>query len=159
MPSPRQQTLRPSHPQILQRLNRPPAERRREYRYRFAQALVFGIPVMALQWFGGRLGGSAEESRRWVGLLQALLGGWVTYVAAAGMLVEALILRRLTLDAAIASAAIAMTLYSIISVLGIFFTGQPFYGPLLFHLSVVLLIVYCGVRYATTADSRNETGL
>ena len=71
-------------------LDRPIAERRREFKYRFAQSVVFGAPVLALQWFGRSLGGA--ESDRWVGLFQSLLAGWVVCVAATGMLAEGLLL-------------------------------------------------------------------
>src|SRR5437867_3364487 len=73
-------------------LSRPPQERQREHRYRFAQTLIFGLPVLALQWFGRRLGG--EEQDRWIGLLQALLTGWIVYVGAAGLAFEGLLLLR-----------------------------------------------------------------
>ena len=56
-------------------------QRLREYKYRFSQAAVFGLPVLALQGWGRSLGG--PESERWVGVLQALLAGWVVYVGAA----------------------------------------------------------------------------
>src|SRR5262249_32594294 len=77
-------------------LHRPVSERVREYKYRFAQSLVFGLPVLALSLFGPALGG--PEAGRWIGLLQSLLAGWVMYVGVTGMLVEALMRRRLTLD-------------------------------------------------------------
>src|SRR3954466_3838186 len=71
-------------------LNRPREQRVREFKYRFAQSAVFGLPVLALQRFGPALGGA--ESPRWVGVLQLLLAGWVVYVGAAGMLFEGALL-------------------------------------------------------------------
>src|SRR5439155_14755490 len=71
-------------------LARPDEQRFREYKYRCAQAIIFGIPVIALQLFGRSLGG--PEAPRWIAILQALLSGWVVYVAAAGMIFEGLIL-------------------------------------------------------------------
>jgi hypothetical protein len=117
-----------------------------EFKYRFAQAVVFGLPVVALHYFGSSLGGSPTESRRWVGILQSLLAGWVVYVGAAGMLFEGLLLLRyrFTGNLLIALIAILMYLFSLISVLGIFFTGEPLYTPLLFHLAVVLLASWSG---------------
>src|SRR5687768_5282994 len=79
-------TAQPLH----QLLARPVSERAREYRYRFGQAVVFGLPVVALELWGRGLGG--REAGRWVGVLQALLSGWVVYVAATGMLFEGLLL-------------------------------------------------------------------
>src|SRR3954471_24566181 len=72
-------------------LSRPPEQRRMEFRYRFAQSVVFGLPVLALQRYGGALG--PTDSERWVSLLSALLAGWVLYVNL-GMLVEGLITLR-----------------------------------------------------------------
>src|SRR4051812_19198715 len=78
----------PSVPPALHSvLDRPEAQRLQEFRYRFGQSVVFGLPVLALQWFGRSLGGA--ESDRWVALLQGLLAGWVVYVAATGVLVGA----------------------------------------------------------------------
>src|SRR5688572_5630049 len=73
-------------------LSRPLDQRVREHKYRFAQAAVFGLPVLGLQYFGHKLGG--PEAGKWVGLLQALLAGWVMYVGAAGMLFEGILLLR-----------------------------------------------------------------
>ncbi|HEY7091054.1 MAG TPA: hypothetical protein VH518_23355 [Tepidisphaeraceae bacterium] len=132
-------------------------ERAREYKYRCAQSIIFGLPVLALQWFGPRLAGGPQESQRWIGLLQALLAGWVTYVAAAGMLVEGLMLiggsRRMTVDLLVAGLAVALYLFSAISVLGVFVRGVPFYGPLMFHCAVIILAVWTGWRWWRTARS------
>jgi hypothetical protein len=78
-------------------LNRPPSERLREYKYRFAQSSVFGLPVVALHFAGPSLGGA--DAARWAGLLQVLLASWVMYVGLMAMGVEALMRRRLTVDA------------------------------------------------------------
>jgi cation transport ATPase len=82
-------------------LHRPPSERLREYKYRFAQSTVFGLPVLALHFAGPSLGGS--EAARWIGLLQLLLTTWVMYVGVIAMGVEALLRRRFTADAAAAA--------------------------------------------------------
>jgi hypothetical protein len=71
-------------------LDRPDTQRLQEFKYRLGQAAVFGLPVLALEGFGRSLGG--VDSDRWVFLLQSLLAGWVVYVAAAGMLAEAILL-------------------------------------------------------------------
>ena len=91
-------------------LNRPRSERLREYKYRFAQSAVFGLPVIALHFFGPSLGG--PEAGRWVGLLQLLLAGWVMYVGAMGMLVEAILRRKITADGVVAMLAIGLYLVS-----------------------------------------------
>ena len=77
-------------------LNRPASERLREYKYRFAQSTVFGLPVIALHYLGPTLGG--PEAGRWSGLFQLLLTGWVMYVGVVGMLIEGILRRRLTAD-------------------------------------------------------------
>ena len=128
-------------------LARPAHQRRIEYKYRFAQAVIFGIPVIALQYFGSALGGS--EAPRWIAILQALLSGWAVYVGAAGMLFEGLLTIRHGIggDLIIAVASLALYLYSLVSVLATFFTGRLAYQPLLFHLSVILLAVWTGIQW------------
>jgi cation transport ATPase len=137
---------------LQQLLDRPLEQRVREFKYRFAQAMVFGLPVVALQLYGRSLGGSPQEAQRWVALLQALLAGWVTYVAAMGMLVEGVFLlgatRRIAIDLPASLLGVLMYLYSAIATCGIFFTGHPLYGPMLFHWAVVLLAVWSGARWA-----------
>ena len=128
-------------------LARPDDQRLREYKYRFSQAVVFGLPVVALQWKGYSLGGA--EADRWVGILQALLAGWVVYVGAAGMLFEGLILlpRRVTADLLPALLAVAAYLFSLISVLHVPLDGRLGYRPLLFHVSVVIVAAWTGVQW------------
>ena len=94
--------------QVQSILDRPRAERVREYRYRFAQSVVFGLPVAALELYGGSLGG--PEAWRWVRFFQGLLAGWVIYVGAAGMLFEGLLLlrTRVTPDFPVAAGAVLM---------------------------------------------------
>ena len=67
-------------------------ELRRQTKYRLAQSVVFGLPVITLHAFGRQLGG--PEAGRWVGLLEGLLAGWVMYVGAFGWIGDALWLRR-----------------------------------------------------------------
>ncbi|WP_428937968.1 hypothetical protein [Fontivita pretiosa] len=142
-------------------LDRPIEQRVREYKYRFAQAMIFGLPVLGLQWVGNRLGGTAEEAERWVAVLQALMGGWVVYLSATGMLVEQVLLmsrparpssrawcgRRNIPELLVCVFAVALTLFSLLSVTGVFATGRPFYRPLLFHWAVMLLAGWCGLRW------------
>ncbi len=122
-------------------------QRLREYRYRFSQAAVFGLPVFALQAWGRDLGGT--ESERWVGLLQALLAGWVTYIGAAGMLFEGLILlpRRVAADLIPAIVAVATYAFSVVSVLHVLFTGRLWYRPLLFHVAVFVVAAWTGLQW------------
>ena len=138
-------------PEIGNLLARPDEQRLREYKYRFSQAVVFGLPVIALQLWGSALGG--PEAERWVGILQALLGGWVVYVGAAGMLFEGLVLlfgatpRRLTADLPVALAAVLTYLYSLASVLHVFVDGRLAYRPLWFHACVALLALWTGIQW------------
>ncbi len=132
---------------LITLLARPDDQRLREYKYRFSQAVVFGLPVLALQAWGGALGGS--ESDRWVGILQALLAGWVVYVGAAGMLFEGLLLlpRRVMADLIPALGAVIAYAFSLISVLHVLFTGQLWYRPLLFHVSVIVVAAWTGLQW------------
>ena len=130
---------------LTQLLDRPVVERKKENRYRLGQSLVFGLPVVALQIWGPKLGGS--ESARWVAVMQALLSGWILNVAAVGMLVEGilqLVRRRLTGGLAASLAAIGMYIYSCVSMIYVPFTGRPGFEPLLFHWSVVVMIAWSG---------------
>lgn len=122
--------------------------RRREYQYRFAQSAVFGLPVLALQYIGPSLGG--PESERWIGVLQAILCGWVTYVGAAGMLSEGVIILfrgKLTFETLLSLIAVGLYLFSAVSVLGVIVHGALFYRPLLFHVVIVLIAAWTGFRW------------
>jgi cation transport ATPase len=128
-------------------LARPLDQRIREFKYRFAQAVVFGLPVLALQRYGRSLGW--VEADRWVGLLQLALTGWVVYVAAAGMLFEGFVLlvrRRIQIDFIIALIAVALFLVSAASIAHLIFRGSLWFPPR-FDAVVALLIVWCGWRW------------
>ena len=135
-------------------LDRSPAERSREYRYRFGQSVVFGLPVVALQWFGRSLGG--PEADRWVTLFQALLAGWVLYVAATGMMTEGVLIllakRRVTLviglDMLVACLCTAGYVFGLALPLGLL-THRTFAWPATFHWWVLTLSCWSGVRWAS----------
>jgi len=120
-------------------LSRPREQRLREYKYRFGQSLVFGLPVIALQWYGRALG--PTDSERWVALLSALLAGWVVYVNL-GMLFEGILLlpseRRVTGDLVVAVIAVALYVSSLLSAAHGIVTGRLLW-PLLFHACVIVL--------------------
>ena len=139
-------------PSLESLLNRPIEQRVREYQYRFAQSAVFGIPVIFLKYFGPSLGGA--ESEKWAGLLQAVLTGWVTYVGAAGMMFEGMLLAsrgRWMADLPVAVAAVGMYLFSAVAVLGVLIRGDLFYRPLLFHWVILLLVAWTGYRWRRLA--------
>jgi cation transport ATPase len=128
-------------------LNRPVAERLREHKYRFAQCMVFGLPVLALYSFGARLGG--PEAARWIGLMQALLAGWCLYLAALPMLSESLMLMamgKVKIELLIAVAA--MILY-VVGAIGWIFTllGRPALMPSAFAFAVLILILWSGMQW------------
>jgi cation transport ATPase len=131
-------------------LARPAAERAREFRYRFAQCLIFGAPVLALQWFGPMLSPRADEASRWVSLLQAILAGWICYIGALPILVEGLIVlrRRTSLDLLVSAAVIVAYLYSVVALSGVFIRGRLFYRPLLFFVVTLVLVLWNGARSA-----------
>jgi hypothetical protein len=126
-------------------LARPLDQRLREYKYRFAQSVVFGLPVIALQWWGGALG--PVDSPRWASLLQSLLCGWVVYVNL-GMLFEGLLAVRLRLrgDFIVAGLGVALYVYSLVSALHGIITSRLWY-PVLFHLCIMLLATWSGWRW------------
>jgi cation transport ATPase len=142
-------TAAPSPPPnaIESLLTRPIDQRIREFKYRFAQAVVFGLPVLALQRFGRALGW--VEGDRWVGLMQLALAGWVVYVAAAGMLFEGIVLlarRQLRIDLIIALIALTLYFLSAASIARLVVRGSLWFPPR-FDAVVALLIVWCGVRW------------
>jgi hypothetical protein len=144
----------PIAPVLHSVLDRTEAQRIQEFRYRFGQATVFGLPVLALQWFGRSLGGA--ESGRWVALLQALLAGWVVYVAATGMLVEAGMIistrRRmplaLGLDALIAGSCVGVYLFSLVRPVGLLVRPHSAW-PAGFHWCVLTLAAWSALRWAS----------
>ena len=141
-------------------LNRPIEQRQREFRYRCAQAFVFGVPVLALQWLGPKLGGA--EAPRWIALLQAILTGWIVYIGALAMLVEGLLVRstRLLADTIVAALATGMYLYSLITVIPVLIIGRMLPGPRLFHWVVMMLIVWTGLRcWQLSRSSTIDRGL
>lgn len=114
---------------------------------------MFGLPVIALEHFGLRLGGAGAEPAVWVGLLQALLAGWVVYVAASGMLVECLLIRRIKLDGAVALAAMIAYLASLAGWARLLLLRSP--SPprtFWFDIAVIALIVWCGLRWGWLAN-------
>ena len=131
-------------------LRRPFDQRIREYKYRCAQSIVFGLPVLALQLVGDQIGG--PESQRWVPLLQAVLTVWIVYVGSVGMLSEGLMLlcarRRVTADLVVALVSVGMTTLSLGSVVGVFVTGQVLFRPLLFHVTVIVLVAWNAAQWA-----------
>jgi cation transport ATPase len=134
-------------PNIQSLLNRPISERIREHKYRFAQCMVFGLPVIALHFFGPKLGG--PEAARWIGLLQALLAGWCLYIGALPLLSEGamlLSLGKLKFDLVVALAAMVLC---IVGVVGWFFTlrgrAPPVSGG--FAMEVVLLVLWSLVQW------------
>src|SRR5262249_49371439 len=129
-------------------LARSGAQRRREYQYRFAQSFIFGLPVMLLQGFGYSLGG--PESGRWIGLLQALLAGWVIYVGAAGMLFEGIILLArwlITPDLIISVAATGAYLLSLFAWATLMMRGSPWPLHPLFHWSVIVVAAWALLQW------------
>jgi hypothetical protein len=128
-------------------LNRPLSERIREHKYRFAQCMVFGLPVLALYLFGPKLGGL--ESARWIGLLQSLLAGWCLYLAALPLLSESamlFVMGKFRLELLIA--LVAAILY-IVGLVGWIVTlrGRAAPMPSAFSIEIILLIAFSGVQW------------
>lgn len=132
-------------------LNRPLAERVREYRYRCAQCVIFGLPVLALQWVGPRLSSGPEEAARWVPMLQAVLAGWICYVGALPMVVEGIIgsgwIVRSNL--VVCAATMVAYLYSVGSLVIGLVHGHASYRTL-FHVIVIALVVWNALGWWVT---------
>jgi cation transport ATPase len=131
---------------LAELLARPTQQRLLEFKYRFGQSVVFGLPVLFLQQYGAALGPADHE--RWVSLLQALLAGWVLYVNL-GMLAEGGLMfrqRGVTADFVVAAAAALLYVYSLISAVHGIVTARLLYRPLLFGAMAALLMVWDGVR-------------
>jgi cation transport ATPase len=152
-PSPRVREL------VEELLHRPLVQRGREHKYRFAQSLVFGLPVIALQFIGPRLGGA--ESQRWIALFQAALSMWVTYIAATGMISEGVVMllarRRFTKDLLVGLIALGLEAFSFISASHLLVDGTIWYRPLLFHVVVIILIIWSGIQWAVSTLSLRMT--
>jgi hypothetical protein len=149
------------NPSLDSLIDRPPDQRLREYKYRFAQTTIFGLPVLALQWIGPLL--SRDDAARWVGLFQAILTGWIVYVAAAGMLFEGIVLlRRARITGGLIVGAIAVVMYlaSAASVVRLLVARRLWFQPLLFHVVVIILAAWCALRWAMLSrragDRSNE---
>ena len=138
-------------------LSRPLDQRIREHKYRCAQSIVFGLPVIALQYFGHQLGGA--ESVRWITIMQIVLTGWILFVAATGMISEGVMVivarRKITADFLVAIIATAVFLASCTAA-GVFFFGSKDW-PRLFHIVVILLIVWTGARWARLSAGKSTT--
>ena len=118
--------------------------------------MVFGIPVLALQFLGPRLSGS--DSARWTGLLQSLLGGWIVYIGAVPLIAEGFLLiaqRQFKIDMLIALGA--LVLY-ILGVAGWIMTlrGRAAPFPSAFSCSVVILVLWSGVQWLRLASQTNS---
>ena len=138
-------------------LDRPRADRVREFRYRFAQSAVFGAPVIALQFLGPALGGASAFL--WIGLLQAILAGWILYIAATGLLIEGaavlLMRRRFTADLVVAGFSTLLYLaglFAYIRTLLNLHHRLDFY----FFLSTGLLIVWSLLRWSMLSRRRDD---
>jgi cation transport ATPase len=134
-------TTEPLH----QLLDRPAAERCREYRYRFGQSIVFGLPVIALGLFGPVVGG--PESGRWIGLLQLLLGGWVIYIGALALLIDAILRRRVTADALVAALSLLLYLLGAAGVIYLFVTARSHQQRWAFAVEVAVLCAWNGAQW------------
>jgi cation transport ATPase len=141
--------IKSNAPEVLQLLDRPAIERVRESRYRLGQAVVFGLPVLGLQYWGPSLGGS--EAARWVGIMQVLLCGWVMYVAAFGAILEGtfrLAHGRVGIGLLLGLIALGMYVSSLVAVLYVLFEGRIGDVPRLFHWSIVLVIAWSAMSWA-----------
>ncbi|HEX8524164.1 MAG TPA: hypothetical protein VF669_18060 [Tepidisphaeraceae bacterium] len=132
---------------VKQLIDRPAEVRRREYQYRFAQTVVFGLPVTALALWARVLDPVHHE--RWGTVMQALLAGWVMYVNA-GMVVEGILVRRVTGDLVASLIGAGIYLWSLGAAVHILVDGRVWYRPILFGWSVAVMAIWTGARWAMT---------
>ena len=162
-PPPRSSPVAPdSVPSLLDRTE---SERLLEFKYRFGQSAVFGLPVVALELAGRSLGGA--EADRWVTLFQALLAGWVVYVAATGMAIEGVVLvlarRRssawLLADLFVACVSVLLYVVSVLRLLPLL-AGRSIAGrwPTLFAAVMVLLAAWSCLRWWAIKNSAGKPG-
>ncbi len=128
---------------IQELLGRPAAHRAREYKYRFAQTVVFGLPVVGLWVWGPVL--DPMGYARWASILEALLTGWILYVNA-GMAIEGLMLRRVTGDLVVSGVVAGMYGWGIVWMI-VGMVGAHGEGMIWFLICAVALAVWTGVRW------------
>lgn len=117
---------------------------------------MFGLPVIALQHFGLRLGG--EEAALWVGLMQMILAGWIMYVSAAGMLVEGFLLRKPTADSIVALSTMLLYLASAAGWARLLLQHSQNSRTFWFDIAVIVLIIWCGARFWWLGSSGERHG-
>ena len=105
--------------------------------------------MIALQHVGLRLGG--DEAAVWVGLMQMILAGWILYVSAAGMLIEALFLRKPTADALVAVLAMVTYAASALGWVRLLLQHSQHSRAFWFDIAVIVLIIWCAARWAWLA--------
>jgi len=107
---------------------------------------VFGIPVLALQYFGPKLGGS--DSARWTGLLQSLLAGWIVYLGAIPLIAEGFLLiarRQFKLELLVAIGALLLYVFGVAGWIMILHgSAAPF--PSAFSYAVIILVLWSGLQ-------------
>jgi hypothetical protein len=101
------------------------------------------------------LGGA--ESSRWIALLQALLAGWIIYIAATGPLFEGLVAfsSRTFPDLLVSVLAIVLYLYSVACAIAILIPHHTVGAPR-FHWTVLLLMPWTALRWCQLA-ARSRT--
>ena len=136
----------PDSSPLEQLITRPDEQRLREHKYRFAQSVVFGLPVLALHHWGAALG--PVDSQRWASVLEALLAGWVMYVNI-GMIIEGIVVRRLNVmpDFLVASIALVLYAWSLTGVIHVLAYNSLWPRPLLLHVCVILLAIWTGAQW------------
>ena len=128
-------------------------ERRRQWKYRFAQSLIFGLPIVALHFIGPKLGG--PEAPRSVALFEALLAGWVLYVGALGMIGDALVRRGITADGLVALVAMGIYVVGVWRLIASVNEKTPGLSRG-FLASAVLIIVWSAIRLVGAGRDYSE---
>jgi cation transport ATPase len=132
-------------PSLSDLTNRSQTERLREFKYRFAQSAVFGLPVLALHFYGPFLG--RAEAPRWIGFLEILLSGWVVWIGLFAMVVEALLIKIPTFDSIIASIGLVAFLFAAISFIRLLLSQSVSHLMIGFPVAVAISILWNGLRW------------
>lgn len=138
----------------------------REYRARFAQSLVFGLPALAVHYLGPMLasgGGQSAGSMAFPWLLEMVLVGWALWVAGLPLLWQgawSLIHLRPTADLLTTTIVMFAFVPSAVGVGSLLFIAEPWFGsptaphsgtqPLAgpaFHIAILAVMIATGQRW------------
>ncbi len=140
-----------------------------EYKCRLATGLVYGLPALALHYFGPWLAGGSDDPRSYVfpWLLELLLSGWVMIACGWPVLWQGLLglrVRRLTFDTFALLLTLAAWLPSAAAVLALPLVNQPWLSAPgqgsspQFHYVVMLMLLVSAQRWLSHREGARLAG-